>query len=165
MGTARRFLRGIGPLQINITRFYVIPAASVQKQITPSRLKSDGVVALDGNESFFVDRVSVSSSEGPKLISFTDFENAFKVKTTSEIVRALAVYKICSFDFLVERNKEVVKLLTVAFWCSAFACTVHHITATLFGSLFSFSSHNIILKFSCDIRFWLFFEATGSTSN
>lgn len=108
MGTARRFLRGIGPLQINITRFYVIPAASVQKQITPSRLKSDGVVALDGNERFFVDRVSVSSSEGPKLISFTDFENAFKVKTTSEIVRALAVYKICSFDFLVERNKEVV---------------------------------------------------------
>ena len=106
MSTARRFLRGIGPLQINITRFYVIPAASVQKQITPSRQKLDGVVALDGNENFFVDRVSASSSERPKLI--TDFENAFKVKTTSEIVRALAVYKICSFDFLVERNKEVV---------------------------------------------------------
>ena len=115
MGTARRFLRGNGPLQINITRFYVIPAASVQKQITPSRQKSDGVVALDGNENFFVDRVSVSSSERPKLISFTDFENAFKVKTTSEIVRALAVYKICSFDFLVERNKEVVNCWQLPF--------------------------------------------------
>ena len=122
MGTTRVFLRGIGPLQTNITRFYVLPTASVQKQITASRQKSDGVVALDGNENFYVDRTSVSSSERAKLISFTDFENAFKVKTTSEIIRALAVYKICSFDFLVERNKEVASCLTVVFLCSA--CTV-----------------------------------------
>lgn len=135
MGTARVFFRSIGPP--SITRFYVLPTANLQKQITTRRQKSDGLVALDGNENFFADRVSVSSSERAKLISFTDFENAFKVKTTSEIIRALAVYKICSFDFLVERNKEVASYIYMyVFWCSS-ACTVHHITATLFRPLFN----------------------------
>ena len=125
MGTARVFLRGIGPpLQTSITRFHVLPTANVQKQITTRRQKSDGVVAVNGNENFFPDWVSVSNSERAKLISFTDFENAFKVKTTSEIIRAIAVYKICSFDFLVERNKEVASYLCMSFGAQHSQCII-----------------------------------------
>ena len=40
-------------------------------------------------------------------LDFEDFEKAFRAKSTREIVRALMVYKLCSFDFLVERNKTV----------------------------------------------------------
>lgn len=40
-------------------------------------------------------------------LDFSDFEKAFKAKKTSEIIRALGVYKLCSFGFLVNRNKEV----------------------------------------------------------
>ena len=40
-------------------------------------------------------------------LDFEDFEKAFKAKSTWEITRALMVYKLCSFDFLVQRNKMV----------------------------------------------------------
>lgn len=43
-------------------------------------------------------------------INFSDYEKAFKAKTTGEIIRALGVYKICSVDFLVEKNKELIQL-------------------------------------------------------
>lgn len=40
-------------------------------------------------------------------LDFSDFQKAFKAKTTKEIIQALAVYKICSIDLIVNRNKEV----------------------------------------------------------
>ncbi|XP_057294368.1 proline dehydrogenase 1, mitochondrial-like isoform X1 [Hydractinia symbiolongicarpus] len=43
-------------------------------------------------------------------LDFSDFEKAFKAKKTSEIIRALGVYKLCSFGFLVNRNKELIQL-------------------------------------------------------
>jgi len=48
----------------------------------------------------------VKSSRNTPL-DFEDFEKAFRAKTTGEIVRALMVYKLCSYDTLVERNKTV----------------------------------------------------------
>lgn len=49
-----------------------------------------------------------TSLPGFKL-SFNDAKNAFQSKTSWEIVRALAVFRLCSFDFLVNRNREVSK--------------------------------------------------------
>ena len=50
----------------------------------------------------------VDSSEQPLHgLSFSDGKNAFRSKTTWEIIRALAIFRLCSFDFLVNRNKEV----------------------------------------------------------
>ena len=47
------------------------------------------------------------SSRNESTLDFEDFEKAFKAKSTGEITRALMVYKLCSFDFLVNRNKMV----------------------------------------------------------
>ena len=56
------------------------------------------------------DRIAASSEqqEQPlRSLSFNDGRNAFRSKTTWEIIRALAIFRLCSFDFLVNRNKEV----------------------------------------------------------
>jgi len=39
--------------------------------------------------------------------SFDDAESAYRSKTSWEIVRALAIFRLCSYDFLVNKNKEV----------------------------------------------------------
>lgn len=40
-------------------------------------------------------------------LDFGDFKKAFMAKSTFEIVRALSVYKLCSFNALVEHNRSV----------------------------------------------------------
>lgn len=44
--------------------------------------------------------------------SFEDAKNAYRSKTSWEIVRALAVFRLCSYDFLVNKNREVSKDFT-----------------------------------------------------
>lgn len=53
------------------------------------------------------DRIAASSEQPLRNFSFNDGRNAFRSKTTWEIIRALAIFRLCSFDFLVNRNKEV----------------------------------------------------------
>ena len=38
---------------------------------------------------------------------FTDFKRAYQAKTTTEIIRALVVYKLCSYESIVSRTKMV----------------------------------------------------------
>ncbi|KAB5549099.1 hypothetical protein PHYPO_G00063400 [Pangasianodon hypophthalmus] len=50
-------------------------------------------------------------SHGKKI--FIDFENtqeAYKSKHTLELLRSLLVFKLCTFDFLVDKNKELMDL-------------------------------------------------------
>ena len=51
---------------------------------------------------------------GPQIKSNSDFDlnfdntrEAFKSKTTSELIRALLVLKLCSFDLIVNNNSKV----------------------------------------------------------
>lgn len=53
------------------------------------------------------DQIAASPDQTLRAFSFNDGKNAFRSKTTWEIIRALAVFRLCSFDFLVNRNKEV----------------------------------------------------------
>lgn len=48
-----------------------------------------------------------SSVVNNKDLQFEDFERAFLAKSTPEIVRALIVYKLCSYNVLVDNNKAV----------------------------------------------------------
>ena len=55
---------------------------------------------------------TIDEKSQPKLardmvLDFDDPKQAFKSKTTWEIVRALAVFKICSIDLIVKNNKMV----------------------------------------------------------
>ena len=63
-----------------------------------TRTKTTGVLDAEGIHE---------SSNIETTLDFEDFEKAFKAKSTGEITRALMVYKLCSFDFLVNRNKMV----------------------------------------------------------
>lgn len=55
------------------------------------------------------DQIAASSEQPLRSLSFNNGKNAFRSKTTWEIIRALAIFRLCSFDFLVNRNKEVSK--------------------------------------------------------
>lgn len=48
--------------------------------------------------------------ENKETLDFENFERAFKAKTTREIVQALMVYKICSFELLVKNNNSLIKI-------------------------------------------------------
>ncbi|KAM9451171.1 proline dehydrogenase 1, mitochondrial [Clarias gariepinus] len=55
-----------------------------------------------------VDVISHADSIGKKI--FIDFENtqeAYRSKDTLELLRSLLVFKLCAFDFLVDKNKEL----------------------------------------------------------
>lgn len=51
------------------------------------------------------------SPKDPLDITFEDAKAAFKSKTTWELYRAYIVYTLCSFEYLVEHNMKIMKLL------------------------------------------------------
>ncbi|XP_068679728.1 proline dehydrogenase 1, mitochondrial-like isoform X1 [Montipora foliosa] len=58
---------------------------------------------------------SLAGSESTRSTSlpgftFDDTKNAYRSKTSWEIVRALAVFRLCSFDLLVNKNKELLNI-------------------------------------------------------
>ena len=65
-----------------------------------SRHKSVVPISLESDQNSNIEN-------GEDKLDFSNFERAFKAKRTKEIIQALAVYKLCSIDFLVNRNKEV----------------------------------------------------------
>ncbi|XP_032234100.2 proline dehydrogenase 1, mitochondrial [Nematostella vectensis] len=60
------------------------------------------------------DRLEIEKEQAvlpvPKELKFDNAKEAFRSKTTFEIARALAVFRLCSIDFLVEKNQEIMKL-------------------------------------------------------
>ena len=58
------------------------------------------------------DHTSTSPDKTVSGLSFNDGKNAFRSKTTWEIVRALAIFRLCTFDILVNKNKEVREITT-----------------------------------------------------
>lgn len=44
-------------------------------------------------------------------VDFEQTKEAYKSKDTSELLRGLLVFKLCSYDFLVDKNKEVQRAL------------------------------------------------------
>lgn len=42
-------------------------------------------------------------------VDFEQTQEAYKSKDSLELLRSLVVFKLCSFDFLVDKNKEVMK--------------------------------------------------------
>ncbi|KAE9553789.1 hypothetical protein FO519_003010 [Halicephalobus sp. NKZ332] len=63
-------------------------------------------------------------------LSFTNTKEAFKSKTNYELLRALIVLKLCSFEFLVKNNDKVLQFLRKALGKSLFD---RLLKATFFG--------------------------------
>lgn len=64
----------------------------------------DGGNGSDSGSSYGSD----SGSGATKIcIDFDQTKEAYKSKNSLELLRSLVVFKLCSYDFLVDRNKEV----------------------------------------------------------
>uniref|UniRef100_A0A336KRJ7 Proline dehydrogenase n=1 Tax=Culicoides sonorensis TaxID=179676 RepID=A0A336KRJ7_CULSO len=46
-------------------------------------------------------------------LTFNDNIAAFKSKTTLELIRGLFVYSMCSFDFIVQNNMKIMKIMKI----------------------------------------------------
>ena len=105
MANTRLLLRNAPTFKLQASRFLAGASIKSCNDKVLVRLKSHQVLALDGRSKPSEETISFDGTL--ESLDLENFENAFKVKTTPEIIRALAVYKICSFDFIVDRNEEV----------------------------------------------------------
>ncbi|XP_047426216.1 proline dehydrogenase 1, mitochondrial-like [Mugil cephalus] len=55
-------------------------------------------------------KVAANTPLNKILIDFDNTEEAYKSKGNMELLRSLLVFKLCTFDFLVEKNKELMEL-------------------------------------------------------
>ncbi|CAH1800477.1 unnamed protein product [Owenia fusiformis] len=91
--------------------------------LNSTRLKSSSVAAdlkveNSGNDSESSPRKFESVSKHVEKddvfsrldLSFTSAQEAYKSKTTWELIRAIVVYKLCSYEFIVNRNRELIRL-------------------------------------------------------
>ncbi|XP_062867455.1 proline dehydrogenase 1, mitochondrial [Trichomycterus rosablanca] len=51
-----------------------------------------------------------AGSQGKISIDFENTQEAYKSKDTLELLRSLLVFKLCTFDFLVDKNKELIEM-------------------------------------------------------
>ncbi|KAJ8286036.1 hypothetical protein GJAV_G00033790 [Gymnothorax javanicus] len=66
-------------------------------------------VSVDTAKTDFISQTKTSDAPPNSKIAI-DFENtkeAYKSKNTLELLRSLLVFKLCSYDFLVDKNKEI----------------------------------------------------------
>lgn len=90
--------------QTKLARSFLVRRASFHTVAEVS--SSESSMPVKTNDSHSASARSPRSTSLPGF-SFDDSKNAYRSKTSWEIVRALAVFKLCSFDFLVNKNKEV----------------------------------------------------------
>lgn len=70
------------------------------------------------------DRITSASAANTISVNFEGTREAYKSKDSLELLRSLVVFKLCSYDFLVDNNTEVWRSLTLAIqfshlenWC------------------------------------------------
>ncbi|KAK7898657.1 hypothetical protein WMY93_019510 [Mugilogobius chulae] len=95
-------------------------------RVTPGKYRSTVASAKPKEEKQEMDGCPVIEADPVELISqrstvnkretreikidFDNTEEAYKSKNNVELLRSLLVFKLCTFDFLVERNKELIDL-------------------------------------------------------
>ena len=91
---------------------------TVRSLVFLTRNSSHSVVEVSRTATITPERDQIAASPEQALhsLSFNDGRNAFRSKTTWEIIRALAIFRLCSYDFLVNRNKEVSKCYFVSLY-------------------------------------------------
>ncbi|KAM4745446.1 proline dehydrogenase 1, mitochondrial isoform 2-T2 [Anableps anableps] len=74
-------------------------------QRASARLHSPGMCRGAGR-----DRTNFSSAANKISIDFEQSQEAYRSKDSLELLRSLVVFKLCSYDFLVDNNKEIIDL-------------------------------------------------------
>ncbi|XP_059844045.1 proline dehydrogenase 1, mitochondrial-like [Hypanus sabinus] len=50
------------------------------------------------------------AQDSPDIPDFSNYQEAYRNKTSAEVVRSLVVFRLCSYDILVNRQKELINL-------------------------------------------------------
>ena len=51
-------------------------------------------------------------------VDFEQTREAYRSKDSLELLRSLVVFKLCSYDILVDKNQEVIRYCGLLLWCS-----------------------------------------------
>ncbi|KAF7649705.1 hypothetical protein LDENG_00137360 [Lucifuga dentata] len=76
-----------------------VSSSNVQRQ--PARSECSGQHGRGG---------TTASAVNGLLVDFDQSKEAYRSKNSLELLRSLVVFKLCSYDFLIEKNKEVMAL-------------------------------------------------------
>lgn len=124
MATAHGALRPFTKSNLIILQYRGINAfkSDYTKQICfIQRLKSTSASVVtadtvtDGEEKFQKDKLD---------LTFENTKDAYKSKTTWELIRALMVLKLSTYDFLAENNQQVsVTCMDFILVCNIYVCT------------------------------------------
>lgn len=97
----------------NLRNFAVPPArcrstvASPKRQEEKEQMEECTVVEAQPLELISQTKNVPNTQEKSIHIDFDNTQEAYKSKRNIELLRSLLVFKLCTFDVLVERNKEV----------------------------------------------------------
>lgn len=99
-------------LKRNITKVRIAPG-KYRSTVASTKLKEDqqidGCPVVEAEPVELISQTkSLDKHRTLKIqIDFDNTEEAYKSKNNVELLRSLLVFKLCTFDFLVERNKEL----------------------------------------------------------
>ncbi|XP_028274019.1 proline dehydrogenase 1, mitochondrial [Parambassis ranga] len=102
-------------VRVNTGKIRISPARC---RSTVASTKSEEEKEMDGCavvEAAPVELISQTKNNANTMLSkihidFDNTEEAYKSKGNIELLRSLLVFKLCTFDFLVEKNKEIMEL-------------------------------------------------------
>ncbi|XP_039626501.1 proline dehydrogenase 1, mitochondrial [Polypterus senegalus] len=112
MSCAFRARSGICRSRVLLTPLAVRSQSSVATPQNKTTSETDDEAPVVKKRDVQVDDICASCSASRYRVSI-DFENtkeAYRSKTTLELLRSLFVFKLCTFDFVVDRNKELMQL-------------------------------------------------------
>lgn len=94
-------------LQVKAT-LALAPGCRLLRPLVPTRARSTlSSAQASGLDSPVQPVRPGGAAPGVVSVSFEQTREAYKSKESLELLRSLLVFKLCSYDFLVERNQEV----------------------------------------------------------
>ncbi|XP_031662640.1 proline dehydrogenase 1, mitochondrial isoform X2 [Oncorhynchus kisutch] len=93
-------------VDINVRRLNTLSNRRAQSTVASTQADQDVT-----NRESYSSRKSRNASSSPKIsIDFELTQEAYKSKDNLELLRSLVVFKLCSYDLLVDKNKELMDI-------------------------------------------------------
>uniref|UniRef100_A0A4W5Q0X5 Proline dehydrogenase n=1 Tax=Hucho hucho TaxID=62062 RepID=A0A4W5Q0X5_9TELE len=98
-------------VDINVRRLNTLSNRRAQSTVASTQSDQDVTNREDAGAQSYPSRKSRNASSSPKIsIDFELTQEAYKSKDNLELLRSLVVFKLCSYDLLVDKNKELMDI-------------------------------------------------------
>ncbi|KAK6313493.1 hypothetical protein J4Q44_G00168400 [Coregonus suidteri] len=98
-------------VDINFRRLNALSNRRAQSTVASTQADQDVNNREDAGAQSYSSRKSRNASSSPKIsIDFEQTQEAYKSKDNLELLRSLVVFKLCSYDLLVDKNKELMDI-------------------------------------------------------